>query len=61
MGSSDNKYAIGVSQILEAHCAAEQDSITIGVGDAAYSNCGYIRWPNLSRLKIRNLEIQFAS
>ena len=42
VGSSDNKYAIGVSQILEAHCAAEQDSITIGVGDAAYSNCGYI-------------------
>ena len=31
-----------MSQILEAHCAAEQDSITIGVGDAAYSNCGYI-------------------
>ena len=42
VGSSDNKYTVGVSQILDAHCAGEQDSITIGVGDAAYSNCGYI-------------------
>ena len=42
VGSGDNKYTIGVKQILDAHSCGEQDSITVGVGDAAYSNCGYI-------------------
>ncbi len=42
VGSSDNKYDIGVGQILDAHSCGEQDSIIISVGDAAYSNCGYI-------------------
>ena len=42
VGSVDNKYAIGVKQILDAHSCGEQDSMTVGIGDAAYSNCGYI-------------------
>ena len=42
VGSGDNKYTIGVKQILDAHSCGEQDSMTVGVGDAAYSNCGYI-------------------
>ena len=42
VGSSDSKYAIGVKQILDAHSCGEQDSITVGIGDAAYSNCKYI-------------------
>lgn len=42
VGSNDNKYDIGVRQILDAHACSEKDSITIGIGDAAYSNCGYI-------------------
>ena len=42
VGSGDNKYSIGVKQILDAHSCGEQDSITVGIGDAAYSNCGYI-------------------
>ena len=42
VGSGDNKYTIGVKQILDAHSCGEQDSITVGIGDAAYSNCKYI-------------------
>lgn len=42
VGSSDNKYNIGVAQILDAHSCGEQDSMTISIGDTAYSNCGYI-------------------
>ena len=42
VGSIDNKYDIGVRQILDAHSCGEEDSITVGIGDAAYSNCGYI-------------------
>ncbi len=41
-GNSDNKYDIGVGQILDAHFCDEQDSIIISVGDVAYNNCGYI-------------------
>ncbi len=33
VGSSDNKYDIGLGQILDAHSCGEQDSITISVGD----------------------------
>lgn len=42
VGSGDNKYTIGVRQILDAHSCGEQDSVTVGIGDAAYSNCKYI-------------------
>ena len=42
VGSSDNKYDIGVSQILDTYSCKEKDSVTISVGDTAYSNCGYI-------------------
>jgi len=42
VGSGDNKYTIGVKQILDAHSCGEQDSVTVGIGDAAYSNCKYI-------------------
>lgn len=42
MGSDENKYEIGRKQILAAHSNGEKDSITISVGDAAYSNITYL-------------------
>ncbi len=42
VGSQENKYTIGAQQILDAHSCGDRDSITIGIGDAAYSNTGYL-------------------
>lgn len=42
VASHENKYTLGAQQVLDAHSCGDKDSITIGVGDAAYSNTGYI-------------------
>ena len=42
VGSQENKYILGVRQVLDAHSVGDKDSITISIGDAAYSNARYI-------------------
>ena len=36
--SDANKYEVGANQILKAHSCGEKDSLTLAIGDAAYSN-----------------------
>jgi hypothetical protein len=42
VNSEENKYAIGVQQVIDAHSCGDVDSMTIGIADAAYSNTGYL-------------------
>ena len=42
VGSQENKYTVGSQQVLDAHSCGDGDSITIGIGDAAYSNTSYL-------------------
>jgi hypothetical protein len=42
VNSQDNKYAIGVQQVIDAHSCGDVDSMTISIADAAYSNTGYL-------------------
>ena len=42
VSSIDNKYTLGAQQVLEAHSCGDKDSMTISIGDAAYSNTRYI-------------------
>ncbi len=36
--SDANKYEVGANQILKAHSYGDKDSLTLAIGDAAYSN-----------------------
>ena len=42
VNSQENKYAIGVQQVIDAHSCGDVDSMTISIADAAYSNTGYL-------------------
>ena len=42
VSSQENKYAIGVQQVIDAHSCGDVDSMTISIADAAYSNTGYL-------------------
>ena len=54
MGSQENKYIMGTQQVLDAHSCGDKDSITISIGDAAYSNTSYIE-PLYKELNIINI------
>jgi len=43
VASHENKYTLGAQQVLDAHSCGDRDSITINIGDAAYSNTGYLQ------------------
>ena len=42
VSSEDNKYTLAAKQVLNAHSYGDKDSMTISIGDAAYSNVNYI-------------------